>query len=84
MRKPTPYEVPLMSGDLRVLADVLDKAVKKFGEQDELTTFGEKFYDIDLEVIRPDSDEPVGVIAYHDGWLGFHPYPTTRTKGAPA
>jgi hypothetical protein len=73
------YEVPLTSGDLRAIAKTLDDTARKFGEEDNLTAFGSKFYDIELVVMRPDSGEQVGVIAYYDGWLGFHPYATERT-----
>ena len=77
---PSPYEVPLTSSDLRAIAKILDETRRKFGEDDDLTAYGSKFYDIELQVVRPEGDEQVGVIAYYDGWLGFHPYPTTRTK----
>jgi len=79
---PSAYEVPLTASDLRGIAKVLDETARKFGEPEikGLTTYGANFDDIELVLNRPGSGDPVGVIAYYDGWLGFHPYSTTRTS----
>jgi hypothetical protein len=69
-------DVPLTSWELREIARVLDETERKFGDSAGdagLTKFGKRFYQINLEVLRPDSDEIVGRITYYDGWLGFYP-----------
>lgn len=67
--------VPLTAWELREVAKTLDSVKRKFGESyDETETpFGKSFYQIDLEVLRPDTDERVGRIKYYDGFLGFYP-----------
>ena len=65
--------LPLTSSDLREIAKTLDDTTRKFGELDNPTKYGEKFYQIRLEVLRPGGDDVVGHITYEDGWLGFVP-----------
>jgi hypothetical protein len=69
-------EIPLTAWELREIAKILDETKRKFGEDETmggngLTKFGERFYNIHLEVLRPETDEVIGVIEYYDGWLGF-------------
>lgn len=76
--------IPLTASDLRAAADVLDSAIKVFGENNydenptkNYTKFGRQFDQIDLRVYRDgaleDESEIIGRITYYDGWLGFYP-----------
>lgn len=65
--------IPLTPSDLRDLAKTLDRVRRTFGEEDTVTKFGELFYQIRLEVLRPGGEDVIGTISYEDGWLGFTP-----------
>lgn len=65
--------IPLTSFDLREIAKTLDSVVRALGEHDNLTKFGKQFFDVQLDVLRPDSEDVIGSISYYDGWLGFFP-----------